>query len=47
VDLLSNETHTKEYLELNPFGKVPFLTHEDFKLTESNAILVYLCEAFP
>jgi glutathione S-transferase len=32
---------------MNPFGKVPFITHEDLKLGESNAILVYLCEAYP
>lgn len=34
-------------MEKNPFGLVPFITHGDYSLGESNAILAYLCEAFP
>ena len=47
VDLLKGENKSPEYLSKNPHGKIPFLVHGDFKLAESNAILVYLCEAFP
>lgn len=47
VDLFKGEAKSPEFLSKNPHGKVPFLVHGDFKLGESNAILVYLCEAFP
>lgn len=43
VELLKGETKSPEYLSKNPHGLIPFLTHGDFKLAESNAILVYLC----
>lgn len=47
VDLMSGEHKKPPYLELNPTGRVPTLVHEDLKLWESNAILVYLAETFP
>jgi glutathione S-transferase len=47
LDVIKNQTRTKEYLSLNPLGQIPFLVHGNFKLGESNAILVYLCEKFP
>ena len=36
-----------EYLALNPWGKIPTLEDEDFVLTESAAICLYLAERFP
>ena len=46
LDVIKNETTSKEYLSLNPLGKIPFLVDGDFKISESNAILVYLCEKY-
>lgn len=43
LDIFKGEARTPEYLELNPFGGVPFITHENVKLSESNAILTHLC----
>jgi len=28
---------------MNPLGQIPFIIHDNLKLGESNAILVYLC----
>ena len=43
VDLLAGETQTKEFLSMNPNGKVPVLELDDGRyLSESNAILNYL-----
>jgi glutathione S-transferase len=36
----------KEYLDLNPFGRVPTLVHRDFVLYETNVITRYIDEAF-
>jgi len=47
VDLFKGEARSPEYLKINPFGGVPFLIHNDIHLSESNAILQYLCDAFP
>jgi len=44
-DILKNETHTPEFLKLNPNGKIPVLELEDGRcLPESNAIIWYLAE---
>lgn len=43
VDLLNGEQRKPEFLSLTSFGKVPFLVDEKFKLSESNAIMKYLC----
>ena len=42
LDFFKGETRTPEYLALNPFGGVPFITHDKVHLAESNAILQYL-----
>lgn len=50
IDIGSNETHTLEFLSLNPNGKIPAILDPDgpggqpFALWESGAILVYLAE---
>lgn len=36
-----------EYLNLNPFGRVPTLVHKEFVLYETSAITRYIDEAFP
>lgn len=44
VDLAKGAQRTPAYLALNPNGKVPTLVDGDLKLTESYAIMIYLCE---
>ncbi|GAA5166121.1 glutathione S-transferase family protein [Viridibacterium curvum] len=45
VDILNKETHTPEFLAMNPNGKIPVLVLPDGScLAESNAILHYLAE---
>ncbi len=43
---MGGENETREFLALNPNGKVPVLTHGDLTVFESNAIMLYLCELF-
>lgn len=46
VDLMQGEQQTPEYLAVNPFGKVPALEDDGFRLAESNAISRYIaCRA--
>ena len=41
---IENKEHKQEwYLKINPQGKIPAITDGDFKLTESHAIMKYLC----
>ena len=47
IDLMKQEQKAPEYLAINEFGSVPCLTHGELSLGESNAIMTYLCEAFP
>ena len=47
VSLARGETHTPDYLALNPDGKVPMLLIDGRPLTEVAGILVYLARAFP
>lgn len=43
VDILNGETHTPDFLAINPNAKVPTLKLADSRvLTESNAMLLYL-----
>lgn len=45
VRLDKGETRSPEYLAVHPLGKVPAMTINGNPLIESNAILLYLCEA--
>eukprot|EP00239_Pterosperma_sp_CCMP1384_P006672 CAMPEP_0197848316 /NCGR_PEP_ID=MMETSP1438-20131217/8258_1 /TAXON_ID=1461541 /ORGANISM="Pterosperma sp., Strain CCMP1384" /LENGTH=204 /DNA_ID=CAMNT_0043460489 /DNA_START=146 /DNA_END=760 /DNA_ORIENTATION=+ len=40
------ETHSPEFLKLNPSATVPVLVDDDFVLSESHAILTYLCNKY-
>ncbi|SOE96978.1 glutathione S-transferase [Burkholderia sp. D7] len=42
----SGETYTEEFLKINPRHKVPVLKHRDLVVTESAAIIQYVCETF-
>ena len=44
VDRNSNAQKSKEYLKLNPAGRIPTLVHDDLVLFESPAICIYICE---
>ena len=44
-DLFEGGLKTPEYLSVNPAGRAPALEDGDFRLAESNAILVYLATA--
>jgi glutathione S-transferase len=47
VDLAKGEQRAPAYLKLNPNGRVPTLVDGTFALTESHAIMQYLCEVTP
>ena len=48
VDILKDETHTPEFLALNPNGKIPTVVFEDGDtLWESNALLLHFAEGTP
>jgi len=45
VDTMKGDTHTAEFLGLNPIGKAPLVVFEDGRrLAESNAILLHFAE---
>lgn len=46
VDLSKRETHTPEFLKVNPNGKVPVLVHDGSVIWESAAINIHLGETF-
>lgn len=47
VDFSKNEQRAPEFLALNPKGRVPALVTEHGVLTETPAILVYICQLRP
>jgi glutathione S-transferase len=47
LDLLRNQTKDAAYQARSITGRIPALSHGDFTLTESSAIVEYLEEAFP
>jgi glutathione S-transferase len=42
----TGETQTKEYLEMNPKGKIPFFRHKDIGISESVAAMNYVVNNF-
>ena len=44
LDPTKGETRSPEYLEINPFGKIPSLVDGSFKLSQSAAICEYLAD---
>lgn len=47
VDLTKGQSHTPDYLALNPTGRAPVLVDGDSKLWESSAIMQYLASRRP
>ncbi|GAB4834398.1 hypothetical protein Ancab_032652 [Ancistrocladus abbreviatus] len=47
IDLSKLENQSPEYAKINPMKQVPAITHGDFNLFESHAILIYLACTFP
>lgn len=47
LDLKKGETHTAEFLALNPLGKVPTLVHNGAVVTEQVAVTIYLGDLAP
>jgi glutathione S-transferase len=47
VNVLTGEPHQPEHLARHPFGKVPVLDHDGFRVIESSAIAAYLDEVLP
>lgn len=46
VNVYRGQGRTPEYLAINPSGKIPSLVDSGLALWESNAILIYLAEAY-
>ncbi len=46
IDMYAGEHKREPFLSLNPFGQMPALEHEGFKIGDSHACLVYLARRF-
>ena len=46
VDIFADDGPPADYLELHPFGRIPFLRYGDLQLYETGAICRYVDEAF-
>lgn len=46
IDLFKVQHLSEEFLKINPLHTVPCLSHNDLLLTDSHAILMYLCDSF-
>lgn len=47
VNVLKGEPHQPEHLARHPFGKVPVIEHDGFRVIETGAITEYLNEVLP
>jgi glutathione S-transferase len=47
LDMKKGEQREPAYLNVNPMGKVPAITHGDALITEQAAIAIYLADLFP
>ena len=47
VDFSANEENSEEYLRMNPKGRVPTLVTDRGILTETPAILQFICQTYP
>lgn len=47
LNMKAGEQRRRDYLEVNPLGKVPALLHGDTLVTEQAAIFIYLADRFP
>jgi len=47
VHVLKGEPHNPEHLARHPFGKVPVIDHDGFRVIETGAITAYLNEVLP
>lgn len=45
IELLKGQQRSPEYLKINPLGKVPALCDDDFLLSESEAIILYIIDS--
>jgi glutathione S-transferase len=46
IDLSQGEHKTRDYLAMNPAGKIPMIIDGEYVLAESNAILIYLAQYY-